>query len=110
MQHQKLPKDFPYLADMYQDDYFPEFLVDKIKAAIEEVVGLLEQGKFSETEIQVVLDQMTSKINDLQEEFEENDSEIETGARESIAATVEEILRFFSVDIDIEEAIRERDW
>jgi hypothetical protein len=53
---------------------------------------------------------MTSKINDLQEEFEEHGSEIETGARESIADTVMRILDHFEGDIDIEEALRERDW
>ncbi len=50
------------------------------------------------------------KINDLQEEFDENDSEIETVARDSIGVTVEKILNYFGIDIDIEEAIRERDW
>jgi hypothetical protein len=53
---------------------------------------------------------MTITINELQEEFEENDSEIETGARESIGETVDQIIKFFEIDIDIEEAIRERDW
>ena len=57
------------------------------------------------------LDEMTAeKINDLQEEFDKNDSEIETVARDSIGVTVEEILDYFGIDIDIEEAIRERDW
>jgi hypothetical protein len=53
---------------------------------------------------------MTIAINELQEEFEENDSEIETAARESIGATVDSVIKFFNIDIDIEEAIRERDW
>lgn len=110
MQAKKLPKDFPYLADMYEDDYFPAFLVDKIKAAIQDVVGFLEQGNSSNAEIQAALDKMTLKINHLQEEFEENDSELETGARESIGVTIDEILRFFDVDIDGEEALREREW
>jgi hypothetical protein len=48
------------------------------------------------------------KINELQEEFEENESEIETGARESIGETVERILEYFEIDIDSEEAMRER--
>jgi hypothetical protein len=48
---------------------------------------------------------MTIKINDLQTEFDENDSEIETVARESIAATIEYILKYFNVNIDIETAI-----
>ena len=53
---------------------------------------------------------MTLAINDLQEEFEENDSEIETSARESIGETVAYILKWFDIEIDAEDAIRERDW
>lgn len=53
---------------------------------------------------------MTMTINELQNDFADHDSEIETGARESIAETVERILTHFKVDIDIEEALRERDW
>ena len=41
---------------------------------------------------------------------EENDSEIETVARDSIAVTIEYILQWFNVDIDIETAVRDRDW
>ena len=53
---------------------------------------------------------MTLAINDLQEEFEENDSEIETVARDSIAVTLEYILQWFDIAIDVETALRERDW
>ena len=28
----KLNSDFVYLEDMYNDDYYPRFLVDKVKA------------------------------------------------------------------------------
>ena len=38
------------------------------------------------------------------------DSEIETVARECIAAAVAYILEWFNIPIDTEEAIRERDW
>ncbi|MGL5353969.1 MAG: DUF5713 family protein [Clostridium sp.] len=47
-------------------------------------------------------------INYLEEEFNESDSEIETVARESIADTVEYILKCF--EIDIETAIQEHEW
>lgn len=53
---------------------------------------------------------MTIAINDLQEEFEENDSEIETAARDSIATDVIEILKWFEIDLDVEDALGERDW
>ena len=103
----KLNPDFVYLEDMYNDDYYPRFLKD----CIVEVVEFLEKEEYEDLEeVQEKLDEMTEKINDLQEEFDENDSEIETVARDSIRVTVEKILNYFGIDIDIEEAIRERDW
>ena len=110
MDAQKLPADFAFLPEMYGDEYFPAKQVDKVKAAIQKVVAYLEKGDFTTDKVQEKLDSMTSKINDLQEEFEEQDSEIETGARESIADTVERMLAHFKVGIDIEEALREREW
>ncbi|TDN38687.1 hypothetical protein E4631_22040 [Hymenobacter sp. UV11] len=84
--------------------------VDKVKAAIQRVVTYLEKGPASTKKVQKKLDDMTMTINELQNDFADHDSEIETGARESIAETVERILTHFKVDIDIEEALRERDW
>ena len=110
MHTQKLPSDFAFLPDMYADDYFPNEQVDQVTAAIREVVAELEKGARAPEEIQEKLDDMTLEINNLQDDFADHDSEIETGARESIAETVERILAHFEVDIDIEEALRERDW
>lgn len=106
----KLPADFEYLKDMYQDGYYPDFLVDKVKKVIKSTVSFIEEGTHTKDEIQAAFDKMTISINELSEEFEENGSEIETGARESIAETVDKILKYFSIDIDVEEAIREREW
>ena len=53
---------------------------------------------------------MTQAINDLEDEFDENDSEIETVARESIGEAVDYLLQKYRIDIDVEEAIREREW
>ena len=70
----------------------------------------LESGETDTDAVQETLDEAVCGINDLQEEFDENDSEIETVARECIAATVAYILEWFGIPIDTEEAIRERDW
>ena len=99
-----------YLQDMYKDDYYPDFLVDKIKALIAEVVAFIEYTPCSIEELQEKFNIMTVGINELEEEFEENDSEIETGARESIGATIQHIIDFFELPIDCETAIQERDW
>jgi hypothetical protein len=110
MNNKKLPEDFKYLPDMYDDQYFPDFLVDKVKEAIIEAVVFIEKGSHTTAQIQKAFDKMTLKINDLEEEFEENDSEIETVARESIGETVERIIQYFAIDIDTENAIKEREW
>lgn len=110
MNTKKLPEDFEYLQDMYADSYFPDFLVDKIREAIKETVAFIESGNHSIEDIQASLDKSVLKINELEDEFNENESEIETGARESIGETIEQILKYFNIEIDIEEAIREREW
>lgn len=106
----KLPSDFEYLKDMYEDSYFPNLLVDKVKEIIKSTVLFIEEGNHTKDEIQASFDKMTISINELAEEFEENGSEIETGARESIGDTVDKIINYFNIDIDVEEAIREREW
>jgi len=106
----KFDETYEFLKEMYNDGYFPDFLVDKIKAELEKVVAFLETGVTDIEQIQEKFDAMTLAINDLQEEFEENDSEIETAARDSIAEDVTEILKWFEIDIDVEDALGEREW
>lgn len=106
----KFDADYRMLDDMYKDDYFPDFLVDKIKGLMQKVIEILETGERNLETIQNAFDKMTLAINDLQEEFEDNDSELETGARESIGETVAYILNWFDIDMDVEDAIGERDW
>ena len=77
----KFDENYVLLEEMEKDSYFPDFLVEAVRA-----------------------------INDLEEAFEENDSEIETVARDCIGTTVGYILEWFGIQIDVEEAIRERDW
>lgn len=103
-------RKYPLLEEMYQDEYFPDFLVDKIKEEIEKVIALLEKGETNIEIIQEKLDEVTCGINGLQDEFDENNSEIETVARDCIGGTIAYILKWFDIPIDVEEAIRERDW
>ena len=36
--------DYKLLDEMYQDDYYPVFLVDKVKDELQKVIDLLESG------------------------------------------------------------------
>ena len=102
--------NYKLLDEMYQDEYYPDFLVDKVKAELQKVIDLLERGETDREAVQEKLDKAVCAVNDLQDEFEENDSEIETVARDCIGTTVDYILEWFGIPIDVEEAIRERDW
>ena len=106
----RFDESYLLLEEMVNDDYYPKFLVEKVKEQILHVIRLLENGETSQDVIQKKLDEMTLAINGLEDEFEENDSEIETVARDSIGITVGYVLDWFGIDIDIETAIRERDW
>lgn len=106
----KFDENYILLKDMYDDGYFHYFLVDKVKDIIGKLIVYLEIGEQDIPKIQEKLDEMTLAINDLDEEFDKNNSEIETVARESIGASVEYVLQWFGIPIDIEDAIRERDW
>jgi hypothetical protein len=106
----KFDEKYILLKHMYDDGYFTNYLVDKVKNLILELIAYLEMGEQDIPKIQGKLDEMTLAINDLQEEFDENDSEIETVARESIGLSVEYVLHWFGIHIDIEDAIQERDW
>ena len=102
--------NYQMLAERYQDDYYPDFLVDKISALLRKVIALLENDETDLKVIQSALDEAVEGINDLQAEFDENDSEIETVARDTIGETVAYILEWFDINIDIEDAIGARDW
>ena len=93
----KFDKNYKLLKEMYEDDYYPVFLVDKVRDELQKVIDLLETGETNTDVIQEKLDEVVCAINDLQEEFDENDSEIETVARDSIGVTVDYILKWFGI-------------
>lgn len=105
-----MPHSITYLHDMYQDSYFPDFLVDKIKAELQGLEQFLQAGPYETEEVQAKLDDVTIAINGIQEEFFEHNSDIETVGRDSIAVTVEQILQAHGIEIDLETALQERDW
>ena len=101
-----------FLIGMYEDDYFPRFLVDKCKDVLINLCRKIETEKpGSLGELYKLSHAATDKLNDLQEEFEENGSEIETAARECIAEDFEFIAKAYGFEtVDIEELIATRDW
>ena len=71
--------NYKLLEEMYQDEYYPDFLVDKVKEELQKVIDLLESGETDTEVVQETLDEAVCGVNDLQEEFDENDSEDRNG-------------------------------
>ena len=104
-------KNYSFLKDMYRDNYFPDFLVDKGKAILIDLCVQIEKEKPKTlAELYTLTHAATNQFNDLQEEFGENDSEIETGAREAIAADFNFLAEAYGYHADSEELIGTREW
>lgn len=105
-------KNYKFLTEMYSDPYFPKDLVDKVK---EIEISFCQNIESSQPESLDTLYQISDiyieQINNLQQAFDEADSEIETVARETIGADFHFIALAYGFDtVDHEEIIRFRDW
>lgn len=99
------------LPDMYADPYFPHHVVDQCKTVLVEMCHRIERDQPKELEsLYVITHQATERLNGLQEVFEENDSEMETGARESLGMEFDFIAKAYGFDADGEELIAPREW
>ena len=52
----------------------------------------------------------TERFNDLQDDFLENDSEMETVAREVIGEDFDRIVKAYGFEVDLEDVIAPREW
>ncbi len=102
---------YSFLKEMYGDQYFPNNLVDKGKNILINLCSKIEnENPKTLDELYLLSHKATNEFNALQKEFEENDSEIETGARECIAMDFEFISKSYGFNADTEELIATRDW
>ena len=100
------------VKDMYEDGWFPNHLVDKVKQILLDMCDSIEERKPADVAALLsITHAATEKINDLEEEFFEHDSELETVARESIAESFDFIVKAYGFsDLDIEDVIEPREW
>lgn len=104
-------KDHDFLSCMYDDSYFPTFLVDMCKQILLDLCGEIERTKPSSLDaLYALTHHSTEQLNDLENEFFENNSEIETGARECLGMDFEFIATTYGFDADVEELIAPRNW
>lgn len=104
-------KNHSFLDEMYADSYFPDFLVDKVQEVLVELCYNIEQkSPKSLEELYELTHYSTEKINDLQDDFDDNDSEIETAARDAIGTAFDFIATAYGFEADTEELIAPREW
>lgn len=104
-------RSYSFLKEMYEDDYFPTFLVDKCRDILITLCEEVERtNPARDSDLLDLTHAATEEINDLASEFEDNDSELETNAREILAADFDFIVKAYGFDLDVEEVIAPRDW
>jgi hypothetical protein len=103
--------NYPFLQGMYDDEYFPNLLVDKGKQILIQLCENIEAKQPKDPESLFLLTHAaTNEFNDLDEEFSDNGSELETEAREVIGENFDVIVKAYGFNVDIEDVIATRDW
>ncbi|MEV4114290.1 DUF5713 family protein [Nonomuraea sp. NPDC049695] len=101
-----------FLKSMYQDGYYPDHVVDKGRDILLRLCERIEAERPSDLAgLYALTHAATEEFNELEAEFEEADSEIETVAREVIAEDFWFVASAYGfADADVEELIATRDW
>jgi hypothetical protein len=105
-------RSYAFLEDMYDDGFYPNHLVDKCKDILVELCFETERTQPKDLdEFYVLTHAATEEFNNLQHEFYENDSELETTARDCIGVNFTFIAHAYGFeDADEEELIAPREW
>lgn len=105
-------RTYPFLLAMSEDPYFPSALVEKGKTILLELCAAIEAEPPRDLPTLYQLTQAaTEDFNDLNEEFQEQNSEIETTARDCIGMDFQFIAEAYGFKTaDAEELIATREW
>lgn len=100
-----------FLYEMQEDSYFPTAQVEKGKSILLQLCEAIETAKPNSLEqLYILTHAATEEFNHLAEEFEDNDAEIETAARDNIGSDFYFIATTYGFEADIEVLIATREW
>ncbi|MEV4382602.1 DUF5713 family protein [Streptosporangium sp. NPDC049644] len=101
-----------FLKEMYEDEYYPDHVVDKGRAILLGLCERIEAERPSDlTALYLLTEAATEEFNELEAEFEAAGSEIETVAREVIAEDFWFVASAYGfAEADAEELIATREW
>lgn len=102
---------YAFLNEMENDSYYPPQLVTKGKFILHDLCLQIEaQRPQTSEQLSKLTHAATEQFNQLSGEFDEQDSELETVARENIAKDVEFIAQAYGFQEDIEHLIENCEW
>ncbi|WP_273779478.1 DUF5713 family protein [Acinetobacter sp. GSS19] len=99
------------LIPMYDDDYYPDVLVDELKQLLRPFAKQVAKGGLSNQAIYHEAHETIGKINKMKPKFEDCDSSLDDTAADYIAEAMMMVLQeagYF--DIEMEELIANREW
>lgn len=100
-----------FLLDMYADSYYPKSLVDKCRKVLIDFCLEIERVKPPDLSgLYLLSHAAANRINDLQSDFFESGSELETNAAECLAKEFDFISKSYGFAADVEELIATRQW
>jgi Family of unknown function (DUF5713) len=104
--------NYAFLQGMYDDGYYPNHVVDKGRTILLRLCERIEAERPADLKALYVLTHAaTEEFNELESDFDEAGSEIETVAREVIAENFWAVANAYGfADADVEELIATRDW
>jgi hypothetical protein len=104
--------DYEFLAELYEDEYFPDHVVDKGKAILVRLCERLQAEPPADLEgLYAITNAAVMEFNALEAEFEAAGSEIETVAREEICGDISNIAAAYGFsEADHEMLTHARDW
>ena len=81
------------LEELYEDSFYPDFLIDKIKYLLEDFINFVEQKPKNMADVGDKIYDLIQNANSLQYEFLDNDSEYDNIARECLIRNLEYIIQ-----------------
>ncbi|MEU8892639.1 DUF5713 family protein [Streptomyces sp. NPDC048442] len=105
-------KDRVFLRALYGSDYYPEHVLDRGRAVLAGLCERIEAERPADLAALYVLTEVaTEQFNDLEAEFDEAGSEIDTIAREEIAGEFRFVAKAYGfANADTEELVAAREW
>lgn len=104
-------REHEFLVSMRDDPYYPPQLVEQCCSILVRMCIAIEtEGITEERHLYPITHHFTRELNALQDDFEREGSEMETGAREALGEEFAFIASSYGFDADVEEMIAPREW